>query len=85
MLRKQTKAFQIKIDTLKQMHDISEAITTALDRFDSIVQAFDKATAEALHEIIGNFVAPLSKCFQEYIETIQATAPHFILPLLKAN
>ena len=47
-------AFQVERQPLEQVHDISEPITTALEHFDLVVQAFDKAASLMVDEVIGN-------------------------------
>ena len=50
------------------MPDVGQAVTTAFDGFDPVVQALDKAAAETFDKVISDFIAPLIQCFQETVE-----------------
>src|SRR5512139_54550 len=83
---------QVKIDPLKQVLQVENAITTTLEDFDLVVEPFDKSTGLALNKIIGNFLPPGLQQLQETIKTMQAAfldlpdpAPEFRLGLLLGN
>ena len=63
------------------MLEVENAITTPLEDFDLIVEAFDKAAILALDEVIGNFLPPNLEQFQKIIETMQATFLDLLDPL----
>ncbi len=51
------------------MRNTRDAITTPFERFDFVVQAFDKPAAEPVHKVIDDFIPPVVECFQELVET----------------
>ena len=77
-------AFEIKVEALEQSADPQNAITTPLGGFDLVIQTLHETTAEAVREVVGNFIQPISECFQEVVETGQRTAADLILPFEQA-
>lgn len=79
-LSKDTVAFKVKIKALEQSCDLKNAITTALEYLNFVVQPFNKPAAETVREVIGDFVYPIIKRGKEFIETGQGTAANFVAP-----
>ena len=67
------------------MRDIGNTIATTLQGFELVVQAFDKTTTEALHEVVGDLLEPVGQGGEELVETGQARTAHFRLPLGEAR
>src|SRR5512139_3861679 len=63
---------QVEIDSLKQVLEVENAITTTLEDFDLVIEPFDKAAVLSLNKIVGNFLPPGIQQLQETIKTMQA-------------
>ncbi len=64
-----TIAFQVKKKPLEEIRNTKDTIATPFERFDFVVQTFDKTTAEPVDEVIGDFIPPVVERFQELVET----------------
>ena len=53
---KQTVAFQIKKQTLKELVEIGQAVAATFEDFEFVIEAFDKTTGAEVNEIIGNLL-----------------------------
>ena len=62
-------ALKVEVKALEKSCDLENAITTPLDRFDLIVQAFHETTAETVHKVVDDFTQPVVECCQELVET----------------
>ena len=71
---------QVKIDALEQMLEVENTVTTPLENFDLVVEPFDEAAGLAMNEIVGDFLPPGMKQFQEMIKTRQAAFLHLLDP-----
>jgi hypothetical protein len=76
----QAIAMQVKIDTLEKVLEVENAIATSFENLDLVVEAFHKAAALALNEVVGDFFPPSREQFQEIVKTIQATLPNVLEP-----
>ena len=79
---------QVKVEALKQVPEVENAVTATLEDFDLVVEPFDETAVLALDEIVGDFLAPGIQQLQETIKTMQAAfldlldpAPEFRLGL----
>jgi hypothetical protein len=52
-------AVQVESQSLKQMLGLKDAITAALEDFNSIIKSLNKATGEPLQEIVANLIQPI--------------------------
>ena len=73
-------AFKIKKKALEKGSDPKNAITTAFEHLDFVVQAFHKTAGEPIRKVIGDFVQPVLKRSKERIEAGQAAETDFISP-----
>ena len=71
---------QVQIDTLEQMLEVENAITTPFENLDLVVEPFDEATVLALDEVVGNFLPPSIQQFQKIIIAIQAAFSNLLDP-----
>ena len=63
---------QVKIDPLKQVLQVENAITAPFEDFDLVVEPFDKSTVLALNKIVSDFLPPGIQQVQEVVKTMQA-------------
>ncbi len=49
-------ALKVKVKTLKESDDPSNAVTAPLDRFDFVVQAFHETAAEPVNKVVEYFI-----------------------------
>jgi hypothetical protein len=68
-LGKSAIALKVEVKALEKSCDLENAVTTPLDRFDLIVQAFHETTDETVHKVVDDFTQPVVECCQELIET----------------
>ena len=73
-------AFKVKIQALEKSCDLKNAITTAFEHLNFVVQPFNETTAETVREVVGNFIYPIIKSGKEFIEAGQGTAADFVAP-----
>jgi hypothetical protein len=71
---------QIQIDALEQVLEVENAIATAFEDFDLVVEAFAEAAVLSLNEVVGDFVPPGHEQFQEIIERLQAAFLNLLYP-----
>ena len=71
---------QVKIDPLKQVLQVENAVTTTLEDFDLVVEPFDETAVLALDEIVGDFLPPGIQQFQETIKTMQTALADLLDP-----
>jgi len=71
---------QVQINALEQVSQVENAIAAAFEDFDFVVETFDKAAVLSLDEVIGDFLPPSRKQFQEIIKTMQTTLLNLLDP-----
>jgi hypothetical protein len=78
ILREAVIAFNIKIKALKNMGSLTDTITSPHEGFDFSVQAFNKATAQSSHKVVGDILKPIRslvsgnrKCSKNKLEQIE--------------
>jgi len=49
---------QVQVNTLEQVLEVENAITTSLEDFDLVVETFDKASVLSMDEVVGDFLRP---------------------------
>ena len=62
--------FQVKKKPLEEIRNTKDAIATPFERFDFVVQAFDKPTAESVDKVVGDFILPVVERFQELVKAL---------------
>jgi hypothetical protein len=66
-------ALKIKINALKQVLDVENAIAAALEHLDLIVEAFNKTTGIPMDEEIRDLLEPFFQGFDEIVKAGQIT------------
>ena len=77
----ETIAFEIEKQSLKEMSEIKNPVTSSFQHLDFMIKAFDKTAGLSVGEVVGDLLEPIIKGRQEAIETLQSAQPHFFLPL----
>jgi hypothetical protein len=72
--------FQVEIETLKQMRQIHDSITTPLEDLHLIVKTLDKAAALPIHKIVRHFIKLVSQRRQERVKTMQLAVTDSLNP-----
>src|SRR5512139_2943603 len=72
---------QVEIDSLKQVLEVENAITTTLEDFNLVVEAFDKTAVLSPNKIVGDFLPPGVQQLQEGIKTVQAAVFDLLDPV----
>lgn len=72
-------AFQIQRQTLKKVLQIEDAITTAFQHLDFVVEALNKAAVSPIYEEV--LVKPAEQGFDETIKAFQSALAYCNLPL----
>jgi hypothetical protein len=67
-------AFEIEIQSLKQMRQIRDSITAPLGNFDFVDEVFHKAAAEAVDEAFRNLLHPVLQGLHETLNAAQYAA-----------
>ncbi len=67
---------QVKPQTAKQTVNPLETIRTSRDRFQFIVDPFDKTTAGSFVKIVGNFSQMVAEGLEKFVKTGERTAFH---------
>ena len=68
------------MDTLEQMLDVQDTITTPFDDFDLVIEPFDKGARLILDEVVGDQVLPAVQQLQKAIETGETALAHALPP-----
>src|SRR5919199_181937 len=74
-----TIPLQVEGEPLNEPHNVAPAITAALEHFELVVQAFDKAAGVMVEEVVRDQVLPSVQQLQEPVEAAQP-ALHDPLP-----
>ena len=74
-------AFNVEVNTLKKVRQISYAVATALKDFDFVVETFDKATVFSGKKVVQNFCPPIRECVNKIIKAIQAALDNGLEPI----
>ena len=72
---------QVEVDSLEQVLEVENAITTTLEDFDLVVEAFDKTAVLSLNKIVGNLLPPGIQQLQEGIKAMQAALLDLLDPV----
>ena len=70
------EAFKVEPDSLKQMRNICDSITTPFEDFDLVVQALLKAARLAVEKVIGDLIEPVIERCQKGFKAFQSTLLH---------
>ena len=82
-LSKAAIALEVKVNALKEVADVGDAIATSLEGLEFVVDAFDKAATEAVNEVVGNLIEPIGEGGKKGIETLQVRAKGLGVPLFE--
>ena len=72
---------QVKPQAAKQTVNPLETVRTPRNRFQFVVEPFDKSATGPLVKIVGNFVQVMAKGLEKLIKTGELTTLNFINPL----
>jgi hypothetical protein len=61
---------------LKDMFQVDNPIAAPFEKSDFVVEAFDKATSQAMDEVVCDLIHPVLQRYQEAIIAIHPAAPH---------
>src|SRR3990172_197062 len=73
----QAIAFQVKINALKKMLQVENAIAAPFQNLDLVVEPFHEATAGSVDKVVGDLFPPTLQGLQEFSEAGQ---PAFLDP-----
>ena len=76
----QVIAMQIQENTLEQMLEVEDTVTSPLENFDFVVKAFHKAAVLAENEKVSDLIPPSVEQFQKRIKAPQLTCLNLFLP-----
>ena len=62
------------------MIEIEYAVATPLEDLDLVVEPFHKTTILPADKVVGNFLPPVAKQFQEIFKTLQSTILYLLDP-----
>ena len=62
------------------MIEIENAVATPLEDLDLVIESFHKTTILSADKVVGNFLPPVAKQFQEILITLQITILNLLHP-----
>ena len=65
---------KVKIDTLKEMLSVENAVAAPLDDFDLVVEPLNKSTVVTRYEVVRDFVFTRDQGFDKAIEAMNGAA-----------